>query len=492
ARASVKFSRSQAGTDAFRDAEDGLVGVSFGYVTTDHTRSGQHESGAEIRKFAATGYEISLVAIPADTTVGVGRSHTQTMNTPSAPTAESERSRISDINLLARKFNVPEADVDRHIAEGLSVDAFRAHILESRAAAKPIATDAPLIGGRDFNGHIQRNGYSVLRVVRSFLDETPLAGIEKEAHEELKRRNGGSRGVMIPLSQLVPHRAMQRALSATYSANGGFLAGQHVSPDIIEFLRPSSQVIASGARLLQGITQDTTFPKVLTGSAATWVAEGVDSAQSEPTFGQVAVTKKCLSVYGQISKELIMSASVDAENLVRTDFMDALGEGIDYAALAGTGSAGQPLGIMNTTGINTVTFGAAPSWGKVVEFEQVVAEDNTQSDGASFAWIATPAVRAAFKKTPKVSGQAVFLWEEGDKVNGYSARVSTNMPAGNRVVFGKFSELLVALFGGGLDVVIDPYTLARKRLVAITATQWADIAIRHPVAFAVSTDSGAQ
>jgi len=161
-------------------------------------------------------------------------------------------------------------------------------------------------------------------------------------------------------------------------------------------------------------------------------------------------------------------------------------------ASVATAFANQPLGIFNTTGINTVTFGAAPTWKKVVEFERVVAEEDAQNDGTSFAWIAAPAVRAAFKKTPKVSGQAVFLREEGDRVNGYSTRVSTNMPAGNRVVLGNFSELLIVLFGGGMDVVIDPYTLARKRLVAITATQWADAAIRQPVAFAVSTDSGAQ
>jgi len=76
AHAVVKFSSSRRGLEFFRDVKDGIIrNVSFNYRILD----GKVATGARGKPdtFTATSWEaleISLVSVPADPTVGVGRS----------------------------------------------------------------------------------------------------------------------------------------------------------------------------------------------------------------------------------------------------------------------------------------------------------------------------------------------------------------------------------------------------------------------------------
>lgn len=93
-------------------------------------------------------------------------------------------------------------------------------------------------------------------------------------------------------------------------------------------------------------------------------------------------------------------------------------------------------------------------------------------------------------RTGKTStAQAIYLWE-GGTVNGYRAEVSQQVPS-NKVIFANWANLIMADWDG-MDVVVDPYSLAGTGQVKITVQTLTDVAVRHPVSFCVSTDSGAQ
>ena len=86
-RATVRFSRSALGEEVFQDVADGIrKNVSVGYsIDEDPTQSKPEEMGEELKTLALkeqapvyrinrwTPYEVSMVPIPADTSVGRGK-----------------------------------------------------------------------------------------------------------------------------------------------------------------------------------------------------------------------------------------------------------------------------------------------------------------------------------------------------------------------------------------------------------------------------------
>jgi HK97 family phage major capsid protein len=193
------------------------------------------------------------------------------------------------------------------------------------------------------------------------------------------------------------------------------------------------------------------------------------------------------------TKQLLAQGSPDIDAFIKEDILAKFGVEIDRAAINGAG-ANEPLGILNlATGdrATSVTFGAAPTWAKVVSFETLVETANALGlPGGAYGFLTTPGVRGAWKTTPKVSAQANYLWENGDMVNGYMAR-STNQVPSNKVIFGQFGQVLIGEWAG-TDIVVDPYTLATTGQVKVTIQKLMDIVIRQGKAFSVSTDSGAQ
>ena len=171
----------------------------------------------------------------------------------------------------------------------------------------------------------------------------------------------------------------------------------------------------------------------------------------------------------------------------RDDLMRLIATEIDRTVLHGTGIAPEPLGIDGETGIGAVTFGAAATFAKILEFESDVATAN--ADFGTMSWVTTPAVRAAWKAISKDAGSGQFLWSD-DNVNGYRALVS-NQVASNVVFFGNFASAMVGSWGGQ-TITLDNVSLAASGQFALTISGFYDVAVRYGESFSVSTDSGAQ
>jgi HK97 family phage major capsid protein len=180
---------------------------------------------------------------------------------------------------------------------------------------------------------------------------------------------------------------------------------------------------------------------------------------------------------------------------------ESVGVKHDEMYLNGQGANDEPLGILNTPGVTAIAFGGAPTFATIVSFETDVEKAN--ADGAGMAYITTPGAKGILKTTAvalagatTVSSRA--LWENGNfgdgsndgLVNAYRA-ASTNQIPGDRVVFGRWSELFCGQWGG-FDLVVDYWTKAKNAEIVLTANTWIDSALRHAQSFTVSSDSGAQ
>lgn len=204
--------------------------------------------------------------------------------------------------------------------------------------------------------------------------------------------------------------AQMRTMSSEDDAAGGFLVPAQAMPEFIEMLRAEAVVMRMGARVLSGLVgSPVTFVKQTGGCTAYWVGESEAPTSSDVAVGLLRMTPKKVGALTYIPNELIRRSNPAVETLVRQDFASALGLAIDYAALRGIGSDSQPLGIANTTGINTVTLGtgsgAVPDWQNPwVDMEYELSVDNALR--GKLGYIFHPAIKRALKKlrNPYYSG----------------------------------------------------------------------------------------
>jgi len=90
---------------------------------------------------------------------------------------------------------------------------------------------------------------------------------------------------------------------------------------------------------------------------AAWRSEAGAVSESDPTFRNVPAVPQSLSFFFKVSRELLADA-VNLEPALQTAIAQAFAKEIDRVGLRGSGTPPQPTGLLNTSGIQTVTNGA--------------------------------------------------------------------------------------------------------------------------------------
>lgn len=511
-RATVRFGKSGLAAEIFDDVVDGIrKNISVGYVVKEKKTISTDNGVQTYRVTRWQPMEISIVSIPADTSVGVGRSNDPTtkttkeektmaenkketsVETPAinvdsvrAEARNEELKRVRGIMGVAEKFGMAEA-ADEFISTGKSVDEFRTYVLDNVQKPQDIKASSDAEIGLTEK---EKREYSVMRAVRAMAFPNE-AKFQKEAAFELEAsRAAAERAGVTPEGVMLPHDILTRDLTAIAAGSPASEGSNLVGTDLmggsfIDMLRNKMVVKALGARVLSGLNGNVAIPRQSGASTAYWVAEGSAPTESGQSIDQVTMTPKTVGAYTDFTRQLLLQSSVDVERMVMDDIATVLAIAMDHAALYGTGSNGQPTGIANTSGINAPTnFAAAvPTFAEVVAMETAVSVDNALA--GNLAYLTDPTTRGGLKTKAKDSGSGLFVWE-GDMINGYAGEVSSQVTAGD-VFFGNWADLLIGLWGG-LDLTIDPYALSTSGGKRIVALQSCDIAVRHPVSFAFNND----
>ena len=509
-RAVVRFGNSQRAQEIFGDVKDGIRRlVSVGYHVKQVDKAERDDDGlATYRVTSWEPLEISLVAVPADPTVGVGRSEigesdppiieqnsktkdsdmdenqTQAVAEPRIEVNESEvrkaeAKRCAEIAALGTRYNC-EDKANRAMADGESPDQFGRWILENNLRSEP--TEAV----QEDNGEIglsdqEVESYSLTRAVNTFCNTGRFEGLEADASEAAKKRYGRNVDGLV-----VPTDVLKRDLNVTTAVDGGnAVATDLQSGSFIDLLRNASVIAQTGATYLNGLNGDVAIPRQSATATASWRTEVQAVTESSAQIDQVTLSPKTLSAMTTYSKQLLAQSSIDVEQFVRNDLASILAIAQDLAAVQGTNTGGQPQGIWGTTGIGSVTA-TSSTFTDVVNMEKEVAIDNALNGSLSYVTNATMA--AKLKRTEIASNTAKFVLDNGS-VNGYPLHVSNQMPATystntkSAVIFGNWSDLLIGNWNG-IDVVVDPYTSAANRQVRLVVSLWTDIAVRHAESFA--------
>ncbi len=514
-RGDLVFGSSSRANELWQDVKAGIVrNLSIGYTILDERPRG---NVIEVTRWQPL--EASLVAVPADPQAGTFRSlipmirdhdngnqHDTDGDDPRDETqrlsrsqrralnagqdtmqlaAQAERARIAEIAAMCKAHaKVPGVrELERTlIDEGSNIATARQYVLERVLEHGKLERALGSVDTASPPGDAKRS-FSIVRAIASFLDPRMDAGLERETSQEIARRVGRQpEGIYVPLGEM-----RQRAFD--------YATGQPVVPpayqydSFIDALRARSFIMRLGARVLPDLVGNASIPRLATGQTASWIAgDGVDGLPTtQPAFDSVTLSPKTIGALCVITRRLILQALPSAEQLVRDDFAKLIAAELDKAAIAGTGTANQPLGIVNVAGIGSGTYPlAGPDYPSVVAMEGSLMAAN--ADAANIAYLTTPQLAAAMKAKEKASGSGLFVWNAGrepgvGEVGGLPAYASSNVPL-DKIILGNFSDLLMGMWGA-IDVSVDPNYDFAKGSIAVRIFASVDFAVRHPQSFVV-------
>lgn len=514
-RAIVRFGKGECADEIFNDVVDGIRRkVSVGYQIFRMILESKQDGVDVYRAVDWEPFEISIVSVPADNAVGVGRGHDETITStiieerkmtetiatqPAAPAAPAvdmsavraeavaaEQKRTKELLAIGSTFaHFGGNDLAReYVAEGKSVGELQAALLE-RAGKKPVPTAELGLTDKEVRE------YSFVRVMNALANPTDKRAQEAASYEievsaaAAQKAGKQARGIMIPVDVL--QRGFQRDLTVgTSTAGGHTVSTDLLAGSFIELLRNRLAITQLGATMMNGLVGNIAIPRHTGAATAYWVAESGSPTESQQTVDQVTMSPKTVGAFTDYSRKLLLQSSIDVESFVRNDLAQVLALEIDRVALYGTGSSNQPLGIKNTSGIATKDFAAAtPTFAEVVSLESLIAAQN--ADVGNMAYLTNATMRGNLKTKEKASGYPVYVMGEDGLLNGYRTVVSNQVASGD-LFFGNWQDLLVGMWSG-LDLMVDPYTGSTSGTVRIVALQDVDIAVRHPVSFCRGNDT---
>lgn len=521
ARAVVRFGRSARAEEVWQDVRDGIRrNVSVGYLIH---KAQLVESVDGVDTYRVTDwepFEVSLVSVPADATVGVGRSLTEpaaagveqadppatTTTEPTQPLKEKamteavevveQRNHAAEISKIAQGLPGGAELALSAIQRGLTVEQFQREAIE-KLSTKPVPTAEIGMSKQEVKS------YSLMRVINAMANPADMnaqraAAFELECSAAMANHLGRqAQGFFVPYDVL----ASKRDLTVANAASAGNLKETSLlTGSFIDLLRARMVIGGLGVQYLSGLVGDIDIPRQ-TGTATTyWLAEQAAPTKSDQTTDKVNLSPKTVGAKTIISRKLRQQASLDVEAMVQRDLATALALEMELAIINGSGASNQPRGILNVSGIGDVaggTNGAAPTWANIVALETAVSVAN--ADIGSLSYLTNAKVRGKLKNTSKVSGQNGFVWENGQQpLNGYGAAVTNLVPSNlvkgtsgatcSAILFGNFSDVIVGMWGG-LDILVNPYTGGDQGDVSIRVLQDMDVALRHPESFAAMKDA---
>ncbi len=567
-RAIVRFGRGQLANEIFQDVQDGIRSlVSVGYMIDELEADDGEGEDRQLRKFTWaefetrqkelhgenyltrsnaqrdagdsdpvfrvtkwTPLEISIVSIPADASVGIGRAaaagvaaapsqaESATPETSPEPIVlierktimpdpnqdlQTEQKRVADLLTLSETYAQYGADklVGEYIKSGKSVAEFQNAVMDKIVARHSDTSDLN-IGMTDK----ETRSYSLARAINATANKDwKSAGMELAASEAIAKRTGMSpEGFFVP-AEVAQRMSAQRAFDATVTANtgGNLIQTSVLGGEFVDVLRNALVLNKMGIRILGGLTSNIAIPRKTAASVLQNATELQTFTDTNPTTTQIALSPKRVGGTIPYSKQALIQSSLDVDSMLYGDLTAGLAVMIDNLGINGTGTAPQPRGLVNQAGIGAVVGGvngAQITWAHLVGLESACANVNAEPDEMA-GYIVNTKTRGWCKQTSKIAtGNFMPLWGDGvAPLNSYRAGVTNNVVSNgtkgtaagitSTLAFSSdWSNLLLALFGG-LDIVVDPYTLASSGQYRITANQFIDFAVRNPACFAVMTDA---
>ncbi|NLG85329.1 MAG: phage major capsid protein [Firmicutes bacterium] len=285
--------------------------------------------------------------------------------------------------------------------------------------------------------------------------------------------------------------AEKRAMATTPDSLGGVLVPHPLSARIIDLARAKAQVIEAGGLSVPMDSSTLKFAKVLSDASATWKAENAPITESDMTFGSIELKAKTLPALVRCSVELLEDAA-NLSSVVETSLAQVLGLALDKAALMGSGTDPEPLGLYNASGVNKIDMGAngaaLTDYSPFSRAVQAVLEAN----GIPVAVLYAPRTAGELDRLVDSTGQPLQAPESFRNLKKYpTTQIPTNLTKGTATnasfaVVGDFSQILIGMRTTiTIEVSREGGDAFKNLQVLIRAYLRADVAIARPNHFCI-------
>lgn len=291
-----------------------------------------------------------------------------------------------------------------------------------------------------------------------------------------------------------------KAMTATMPSDGGILIPEAYVNEVIPLLRAKSVVQMLGARTIPMENGNLTIPRQTEASTAGYVGELRSPKKSNPRYGALKLSAKKLVGIVEISNDLLRSASLDADALVRDDAITTMALAQDRAALMGKGTEFEPRGVLENADVQKIAVNGVVTKTLVGEILAKLVAANV--DIQKLGWAFNGQVWGALYNFTDAQDRFIFrdALDKG-QLNGHTVGVSNQLPADgsnktSSIILGDWSQLLIGEQTSMQVDVFDQAALVENgdvlsamsrdttflRLLSIH-----DIGLRQPSAFVVAT-----
>ena len=425
-RASVRFGQSPRAQEIHQDVIDGIrPNVSVGYIVHFAQQAGADENGTPIIQVTDwEPIELTIAAIPADSTVGFGRSLnngdlqmngiedaiknetgtlTRSQRKGLTRAQEIESTRIADLRVVASLYAKHGANeiVESFVRSGESVDDFQRALMVKMTtghsdAREGLVADYPEQRGAtpirsgswasDYGSYVQDpRGYQL-----------PLLARNQSVREHMGR-SGSSEYQNLNLGKFIKGAITgnwrnaeleQRAMSEGVLGAGGYMVPTPLAAELIDLSRNLSVLLEAGARTVLFDSQSLKIARVITDPVAAWKAENAVITKSDMAVDSVVLTARTLTALVPVSLELLEDAP-NASAAITEALAAGLALELDRAGLLGSGAGSEPTGIFNAAGVQSISMGtngaALTNFSQLSQAVQKVWEANSTPTAAIYA-----------------------------------------------------------------------------------------------------------
>jgi HK97 family phage major capsid protein len=293
----------------------------------------------------------------------------------------------------------------------------------------------------------------------------------------------------------------ERALSEGTLTAGGHLVPTPLSSRVIDLARNASRVFQAGAITVPMTAQTLKLARLTSEGTPAWKSENAAITAQDMTFDSVLFTARTLVRLVTLSVELFEDADPSSEDVIARSFAAQLALELDRAALIDTGTAPEPRGILNQSGVTLLAHGANGSvigsppaagtmgWEFLVDGIATVRAANFEPN----AQILAPRTTQSLAKLRDTTNQYIAPPSYLDGISRLvTKQVPINVTVGTStdtsyVFTGQWDQCMIGIRTSFNLQFLRERFLADNLQYAFLAYLRADVQLAQPAAFAVDT-----
>ena len=325
----------------------------------------------------------------------------------------------------------------------------------------------------------KEKNFSLVKAIRAIANNQQLddysAAVVKAGEAEARNAGISAQGQI----QLPSQRS-----TVTVTAEGEDVVVTEIL-DILTPLRAKNVCAQAGAKFMTGLVGDVQVP-VMSGNNVGWEGEIGDADDADVSFSNVKLTPHRLTAYVDISKQMIAQDSVDVENTIRTDLVNAINSKLEATILgAGDGKEGGATVIAPVGMLNTLTPTEVTNFADICDVESTIEDANVIGE---CKYVMNNKAKSAMRSMIKGTNGTGMVYEN-NAVDGTPAYNTSNVPStdgAKNYIYGDWSNLAIGSWGG-VDLTVDPYTKAAAGQIRIVVNCFFDAKMLRSSAFAAGT-----